>query len=187
MEQINHDKNLATISLLATAALSFHLILGNLGANHWWIPLSSPDTPSVTLTNLTNYQQSLYPTSKEIAEKYGINPAITLAIASHETADGQAVIGENNHWGIKGSEVTTATTEFYGGQMVYQELGFADKDSDRLFAETVVNILEEKGESPELTYTDPIRALEVIGDIYATDPNWAIGVGQHLKQIKDAN
>lgn len=184
MEQINHDKNLATINLLATAALVSHLILGNLGANHWWIPLSSPDTPSITLTNLTDYQQSLYPTSKEIAKKYGINPAITLAIASHETADGEAVIGNNNHWGIKGSEVTTTTTEYYDGNMVVEDLGFADEESDRLFAETVVNILEEHGEDPELTYTDPARALSLIGPIYATDPNWAEKVVSHMEKIK---
>jgi len=170
---------------MAAGLLSIHLILGNLGQSHWWIPLSNPGEQQLTtLTNLDEYQKSLYPIAQDLEKDYGINPAITLAIASHETGNGAAVIGENNHWGIKGNDVTTTTTEYYGGQMVVQDLGFADDKSDILFAQTVENILKEHGRTTEFTKTNPEESLKLIGEVYATDPSWAEKVNSHMEKIK---
>jgi len=144
--------------------------------------------PLIKINTNNAYALSLLPEVQRIQSKFNIPPQITIAIAIHETDNGRAVIGGNNHWGLKhvvGSPSQTRTTEFYNGNKVSLIDGFQTCPEINLcgdiFGRTFTNLLGETNLT--LLTTDPDRAIHIVGQKYATDPKWAEQVIKHKAQL----
>lgn len=106
-----------------------------------------------------------------LESEYGIPAKFTKAVGNHETGNGNAVIGSDNWFGVKGSGETVTTTEYIDGQLVIMDDGFCSEGCPDSFARTVVNILKEQGKSPK--GMSPEAIADAVGSVYATDPKWA--------------
>lgn len=121
----------------------------------------------------------------------GIPAALTIAIANHETDRGKKVIGKANFYGLKCSRgpcIAVKTTEHYGGKRLKQKLLFESCENPRVCTEilgnTLINELQRNGGHLSLLKSNPEKALDIIGQSYATDGRWSKGVKRYLAPSK---
>jgi len=126
--------------------------------------------------------QGLEAIAQRIQSEYNIPVAFTIAVGKHESGNGSAVIGEDNWFGVKhtqGAKATHRTTEWYGGTETAMSDDFCSSGCADSFARTVVNILDEQGKTPK--GMTPEAIADAVGEVYATDPQWAEKVKERLQ------
>lgn len=163
-------------------------------------PEPKEEKTPISISTPTNIQTSnayinrVAPIAQRLYEQRGIPVSMTIAVAIHETGNGKAVIGKDNHWGIKclgsGSQCTkTKTQEYVGGQANSYNLAFETcEDIDRctrILANTFDNLLVKGGGDKSLYKTNPDAAFRAIHrGGYATDPNWSNAVIRHRHNVE---
>lgn len=111
----------------------------------------------------------------ESAEKHGVDPLLLLAIAGHETGYGTLGIGANGMLGVgaydDNPENALTDPQFAG---IQNQLNVGGR--------TFAHWREHFGGSPD----DPIEdQVKMVGQKWATDPNWHAGVMRHYAQIQE--
>ncbi|PIQ25802.1 hypothetical protein COW36_21925 [bacterium (Candidatus Blackallbacteria) CG17_big_fil_post_rev_8_21_14_2_50_48_46] len=131
--------------------------------------------------------EALLPAAIESEKQYGVPAEVTLAQAALESAWARSPIGGYNIFGIKGSgsagTVNVQTREFYNGRYVTIRDNFARYSN---FHDAVIshgklfhNGYYDKAVNQYAKDKNPLRFLDNIQGIYATDPKYS----QKIKSI----
>lgn len=109
----------------------------------------------------SEYINSILPEAQRIEQEHGIPLDITLAIARLESGNGEHIVGENNHFGLRCISDDCVTIEKNGQAIEYETCPDASKCFDT-FAESINEAVKDK----------PITAEKLYQSGYATGSAW---------------
>ena len=121
----------------------------------------------------SEYVNSLLPEARRIEKEYGIPLDLTIAIAREESGNGDYVIGEGNHFGLRCDSDDCITLEKNGRQISYETCPEVS-ECFNIFAESVKALTGDK----KIT----VRRLYRNG--YATSPQWVRKVRTIRKEVR---
>ena len=121
----------------------------------------------------SDYVNTLLPEAQRIEKEYGIPLDMTIAIARQESGNGDYVIGQNNHFGLRCASDDCITLEKNGQQISYETCPDAS-ECFNIFAKSVKKLTGDK----KIT----VRRLYRNG--YATSPKWVKKVRTIRKEVR---
>ncbi len=121
----------------------------------------------------SEYVNLLLPEARRIEREYGIPLDLTIAIARQESGNGDYVIGQGNHFGLRCASDDCITLEKNGQQISYETCPDISECFD-IFAESVKALTGDK----KIT----LRRLYRNG--YATSPQWVRKVRTIRKEVR---
>jgi flagellum-specific peptidoglycan hydrolase FlgJ len=131
-------------------------------------------TPEKKIKKTSNeYVNLLLPEARRIEREYGIPLDLTIAIARQESGNGDYVIGQGNHFGLRCASDDCITLEKNGQQISYETCPDISECFD-IFAESVKALTGDK----KIT----LRRLYRNG--YATSPQWVRKVRTIRKEVR---
>ena len=133
----------------------------------------SQSTPKKIKKSSSEYVNTLLPEARRIEKEYGIPIDLTIAIAREESGNGDYVIGQNNHFGLRCASDDCITLEKNGQQISYETCPDAS-ECFNIFAKSVKKLTGDK----KIT----VRRLYRNG--YATSPKWVRKVRTIRKEVR---
>lgn len=121
----------------------------------------------------SEYVNLLLPEARRIEKEYGIPIDLTIAIAREESGNGDYVIGQNNHFGLRCDSDDCITLEKNGQQISYETCPDAS-ECFNIFAESVQALTGDKKITPRRLYRNG----------YATSPQWVRKVKTIRKEVQ---
>ncbi|MGF1590225.1 MAG: glucosaminidase domain-containing protein [Pleurocapsa sp.] len=121
----------------------------------------------------SEYVNSLLPEARRIQKEYGIPLDLTLAIARHESGNGDYLIGQGNHFGLRCVSDDCITLKKNGQQISYENCSEVSKCFD-IFAESV----------KELTGDDRVTLTKIYENGYASSPTWVEQVATIRQEVQ---
>lgn len=121
----------------------------------------------------SEYVNLLLPEARRIEKEYGIPLDLTIAIAREESGNGDYIIGQGNHFGLRCASDDCITLEKNGQQISYETCPEVS-ECFNIFAESVKALTGDK----EVT----VRRLYRNG--YATSPKWVKKVRTIRKEVR---
>ena len=121
----------------------------------------------------SEYVNNLLPEARRIQKKYGIPIDLTIAIARHESGNGEYIIGQGNHFGLRCDSDDCITLE-KNGQMINYETCPDTSECFDIFAESIKALGGKK----------PITPQELYQNGYATSPTWVERVNTIRKEVQ---
>ena len=133
----------------------------------------SQSTPKRIKKSSSEYVNTLLPEARRIEKEHGIPIDLTIAIAREESGNGDYVIGQNNHFGLRCASDDCISLEKNGRQISYETCPDAS-ECFNIFAKSVKKLTGDK----EIT----VRRLYRNG--YATSPKWVKKVRTIRKEVR---
>ena len=124
-------------------------------------------------TTDSEYVNYLLPEARRIQKKYGIPLDLTIAIARHESGNGDYIIGKGNHFGLRCDSDDCITLE-KNGQMISYETCPDTSECFDIFAESIKALGGKK----------PFTTQELYRNGYATSPTWVERVNTIRKEVQ---
>ena len=121
----------------------------------------------------SEYINSILPQARRIEKEYGIPLDLTLAIARQESGNGDYVIGQNNHFGLRCDSDDCISLEKYG-QMISYETCPQISECFNIFAESVNALTGDK----------PITTQRLYNNGYATSRTWVRKVNTIRREVQ---
>lgn len=121
----------------------------------------------------SKYVNSLLPEARRIQKEYGIPLDLTIAIARHESGNGEHIIGKGNHFGLRCASDDCITLE-KNGQIINYETCPQVSECFNIFAESV----------KELTKDDRVTLTTIYENGYASSPAWVDRVAIIRKEVQ---
>lgn len=121
----------------------------------------------------SEYINQLLPEAQRIQQEHGIPLDITLAIARLESGNGDHVIGQNNHFGLRCSSDNCVTLEKNGQTIEYETCPDASECFD-IFAESIKALTGDK----------PVTIQRLHENGYATGSNWVNKMNTILNSVQ---
>ena len=124
-------------------------------------------------TTDSEYVNNLLPEARRIQKIYGIPIDLTIAIARHESGNGEYIIGKGNHFGLRCDSDDCITLE-KNGQMINYETCPDTSECFDIFAESIKALGGKK----------PFTTQELYRNGYATSPTWVERVDVIRKEVQ---
>jgi flagellum-specific peptidoglycan hydrolase FlgJ len=121
----------------------------------------------------SEYVNLLLPEARRIEREYGIPLDLTIAIARQESGNGDYVIGQGNHFGLRCASDDCITLEKNGQQISYETCPDISECFD-IFAESV----------KALTGDRKVTLRRLYRNGYATSPQWVRKVRTIRKEVR---
>ena len=134
---------------------------------------ASQTPPQKIKKTSSEYVNLLLPEARRIEKEYGIPLDLTIAIAREESGNGDYIIGQGNHFGLRCASDDCITLEKNGRQISYETCPDTS-ECFNIFAKSVKELTGDK----EIT----IRRLYRNG--YATSPQWVKKVRTIRKEVR---
>ena len=121
----------------------------------------------------SEYINSILPQARRIEKEYGIPLDLTLAIARQESGNGDYIIGQNNHFGLRCDSDDCISLEKHG-QMISYETCPQISECFNIFAESVKALTGDK----------PITTQRLYNNGYATSRTWVRRVNTIRREVQ---
>ena len=121
----------------------------------------------------SEYINSILPQARRIEQEHGIPIDLTLAIARQESGNGDYIIGQNNHFGLRCDSDDCITLEKRGQMISYETCPQASECFD-IFA----------GSVKALTGDKPITTQRLYNNGYATSRTWVRRVNTIRREVQ---
>ena len=121
----------------------------------------------------SEYINSILPEAQRIQQEHNIPLDLTLAIARLESGNGEHIIGQNNHFGLRCSSNDCVTIEKNGQAIEYETCSDISECFD-IFAESINALVKNK----------PITAEKLHQNGYATGSAWVDKINTIRSNVK---